>query len=78
MVSRPASRGAAADRWIAVFDVVAFADVLVIVPVVFGRQDLQQIGAGPLFRDGARRPYEGLVDPGDPCRVARRDLAMRE
>ena len=56
MVSPRQPPGVAADPWIVVFDVVAFADVLVIVSVVLGRQDLQQIGAGPLLRDGAGVP----------------------
>jgi hypothetical protein len=65
MVSRPASPGAATDLWIAVFDVLAFGD-------------LRQIGADPFLADGAGHLYEGLVDPGDPCRLARRDRGPRE
>jgi hypothetical protein len=46
--------------------------------MVAGRQDLQQIAAGDLLLGSAGRSHEGLVDPGDRCRLARRDLAARE
>jgi hypothetical protein len=46
--------------------------------IVAGRQDLQQIAAGDLLPGSAGRSHEGLVNPGDRRRLARRDLAARE
>jgi hypothetical protein len=46
--------------------------------VVAGHRDLQQIAAGGLLPGSAGRPHEALVDPGDRCRLARRDLAAGE
>jgi hypothetical protein len=49
MVSPTVSNDTAADLWIAVFAVVAVANVPVIASfVIVGRQELQQTGAGTL------------------------------
>ena len=64
---------------VAIVDGFDIADVLVLVfDIVAGRQDPQQVALGDLLPGNAGRSHEGLVDPGDRCRLARRDLAARE
>jgi hypothetical protein len=63
---------------VAIVDGFVIGDVFVrVFDIVAGRQDLQQISAGDLLHGSAGRSHEGLVDPGDRCRLARRDLARR-
>jgi hypothetical protein len=46
--------------------------------IVAGPQNPQQFAAVDLLPGSAGRSHKGLVDPGDRCRLARRDLAARE
>jgi hypothetical protein len=58
--------------------IVGIADLPVLVfDTVAGRQDPRQVALGDLLPGNAGGSHKGLVDAGERCRLARRDLAVR-